>query len=261
MKTPEETLNDAISEVRRQIERVVRLEQQRDRLTGLANDLALGEGIEDLIAGEDPFWIAFVEVDQFKRVNDEFGYDNADGLLRRVAKHLEYAVDFFPAKMVPYRPHGDEFFLLGLLADGDPGTDIHDGLEQIRTNIMRLSTPVAGKARAMKCTVSIGWALSTDAAGDNLTARHLKVMVEQAVDHAKRSGRNKVVRYSDGMSKSEVWTVRENCSSCKASFTVDIPAERTDVGNLACPNCHSQYARPSRPEGMCTGTAKPNAQA
>jgi len=75
----------ALEQLRGVIRRTVRAEQLVDQLTKLSNDDALNEWIQSNIEAGDDFWLAFVEVDRFKSVNDEFGYDDADVLLRRIA--------------------------------------------------------------------------------------------------------------------------------------------------------------------------------
>jgi GGDEF domain-containing protein len=76
-----------IEQLRQVVWRTVRKEQLVDRLTKLGNDDALNEWIESQIRAGD-FWLAFVEVDRFKSINDEFSYQNADQLLLRIAHPL-----------------------------------------------------------------------------------------------------------------------------------------------------------------------------
>ena len=66
----------------------VKLEQRRDQLTGLQNDLALEEALgQHLLEGKD-LWVAFVEIDRMKSINDRVGYQNADELIKSVAQLL-----------------------------------------------------------------------------------------------------------------------------------------------------------------------------
>ena len=81
----------ALDQLRAGLRRTVRAEQLVDQLTKLNNDDALNEWILSRIEAGDDFWLAFVEVDRFKSVNDEFGYDDADELLRRIAEQLKNA--------------------------------------------------------------------------------------------------------------------------------------------------------------------------
>ncbi|MHB8490675.1 MAG: diguanylate cyclase domain-containing protein [Solirubrobacteraceae bacterium] len=63
-----------------------------DQLTGLANRLAFGERMSDAI-GQDgpeptPFALFYIDLDRFKPVNDEFGHEVGDSVLRAVAERL-----------------------------------------------------------------------------------------------------------------------------------------------------------------------------
>ncbi|MGC4067957.1 MAG: GGDEF domain-containing protein [Polyangiaceae bacterium] len=75
------TLDAALDELRRQIEALVREEQLRDQLTGLGNAQALSETLKTALESDVSFWLAFLDVDYFKRINDKYGYQLADGLL------------------------------------------------------------------------------------------------------------------------------------------------------------------------------------
>jgi len=97
-------IEQALEQLRAVIRRTVRAEQLIDQLTKLANDDALNEWIQSQIEQGSAFWLAFIEVDRFKSVNDEFGYDDADELLRRVAVQLKNAaVNFFIMPATAFR--------------------------------------------------------------------------------------------------------------------------------------------------------------
>jgi diguanylate cyclase (GGDEF)-like protein len=97
-------VDEALDSLRSAVEATVRAEQLRDQLTGLANDLALTQRIEAGIQKRERFWIAFVEIDFFKRVNDEFGYDLADGLLKEVGRQLTNSSVLTAASASSVRP-------------------------------------------------------------------------------------------------------------------------------------------------------------
>ncbi len=65
---------------------------RHDQLTGLANRLAFGERITEVTrrAGNEskPFALFYIDLDRFKPVNDEFGHEVGDHLLRAVAERL-----------------------------------------------------------------------------------------------------------------------------------------------------------------------------
>jgi diguanylate cyclase (GGDEF)-like protein len=65
---------------------------RHDQLTGLANRLAFGERMSAAIQpssdGSKPFALFYIDLDRFKPVNDEFGHEVGDELLRAVAERL-----------------------------------------------------------------------------------------------------------------------------------------------------------------------------
>ncbi|WP_437923233.1 GGDEF domain-containing protein [Sorangium sp. So ce291] len=236
-------LEETLDQLRQAVRRTVRKEQLVDRLTKLGNDDALSEWIEGQISRAGDFWLAFVEVDRFKGINDVFGYENADELLRRIAAQLlNGSANFFAPPATPFRAHGDEFFIGG---DG-AGDGISEALEHIRASIAALRIKVDGKPEPMKCTVSIGWATSRDAQMPGqgiLTGRHLRGLLERAVAEAKHK-RDRVLRYDSVMKKPSVRDGRTDCAVCRTKFTVSVPIDDTRNKELHCPNCWSDVGRP-----------------
>jgi two-component system cell cycle response regulator len=247
-------IDETMARLRAQVEAAVREEQLRDQLTSLPNDDALTEAITSLLDQSlVEFWIAFVEIDRFKKVNDEFGYDAADDLLKSVAGHLGTAQTYFADGARAFRAHGDEFFLLGRLPDKEESQVIAEALDQVRASIASIRLRVARSPRPMACTVSVGWVTSEGAkalpAPGGLTPRHLRGLLERAVGVAKRQGRNQVVRFTADLEKLATFSHRDDCGTCQASFSVDIPATDLRTDHIRCPNCGSDLPRPIRPAG------------
>jgi diguanylate cyclase (GGDEF)-like protein len=84
-----------------------------DELTGVANrrfaDIKLRASLEELAEFNVPFGLLFVDVDHFKRVNDTFGHDVGDEVLRMVARTMEAALR--PMDVV-CRWGGEEFVVI-----------------------------------------------------------------------------------------------------------------------------------------------------
>ncbi len=242
MTASSERIDEALSSLRRVVSEVVRSEQLRDQLTGLGNDHALTEWIQARMTERDAFWIAFFEVDRFKEINDEFGYANADTLLQRIAEQLKIAASFFPNGVVPFRAHGDEFFLAGPL-ERAADAEIAGTLEHVKTSIGQMKVRVRDKPRPMVCTMSVGWTTSRDQAQGG--ERGLRHNLELATSEAKHLGRNRVVRYTDHLRKAEVVNLRRNCARCACSFSATIPRSAlASDGRLHCPNCGDTMERP-----------------
>jgi diguanylate cyclase (GGDEF)-like protein len=85
-----------------------------DSVTGLMNRFAMSRQIGTYIANEKPFCLAFVDLDNFKSVNDLYGHKTGDQVLIQVAKRLltlmeddihcaRFSGDEF-ALIIPYQP-------------------------------------------------------------------------------------------------------------------------------------------------------------
>jgi GGDEF domain-containing protein len=200
------------------------------------------------------FWAAFIEVDRFKSINDEFSYEDADKLLQHIGDRLRIAAsDYFSTVVVPIRAHGDEFFLVGQGIFLTP-EEMQIAFRGLCDEISRIRIGVVNKDRPMSCTVSIGWLLSTDAvkAKDGLTPRNVRRYLESAVAVAKID-RNSAVRFTSDMQKSEMRTDRADCRDCGTKFSISIPMKDEKDGDLSCPNCQGAVART---QALRKGSAK-----
>ncbi|WP_052341071.1 putative bifunctional diguanylate cyclase/phosphodiesterase [Salinarimonas rosea] len=134
-------------------ELAVRERAERDPLTGLHNRAAFGERLERLVGPGPrarPGALAILDLDGFKRVNDSFGHDVGDGLLREVAQRL--AASIRPGDVVA-RLGGDEFAILM------PGIASEAALERLLAGVLeRLGLPVETTGRALFPRASVGCA-------------------------------------------------------------------------------------------------------
>lgn len=236
----DDEIRAALEQLRTLIAARVRGEQLRDQLTGLPNLAALNETVRTCIEQNASFWVAFVEIDRFKTINDRFGYASADALLRKVADALQMACSWFRGTTTAFRAHGDEFYLLGI--DVTDETTISTSLELLRKGIAAITLPV-GKAGEMVCTVSVGWATNADLT-KLLTDRTLMAALEYAVAEAKLT-RDCVVRYTPALSHSDTVTLRSDCGACKAKFSVDVKTgDNQPAEDFWCPNCGARTHRP-----------------
>jgi diguanylate cyclase (GGDEF)-like protein len=236
-----------LDELDRVIEARVSHEQRRDQLTRLGNQHLLEETINAAIDNSKTFWIAFLEVDKFKSINDRFGYQNADVLLQRVAGLLKEMADCFPRGAIAFRAHGDEFYLLGEIPSDAPHLldTIHRELDHVRGAVASLRVSV--DRGEMNCKMSVGWTPSTHIETP-LTARGTLVCLERAVNEAKFLGRNRVVRYASTQKTDPLDSLRADCSQCRCKFSFDVKRtdNRTSV-EFFCPNCGTRIPRPTEP--------------
>ena len=250
----DDAIRNALDNLRAEIDQRVRNEQLSDQLTGLPNDGALRAALGNLLEHKKQFWIAFFEIDRFKWINDQFGYQTADVLLRRVADSLKASAQFFAGDVDAFRPHGDEFYLLG---NWDPSvasdpTVLPGKLDLIRQTIAALQVRVDGGAVA-QCTVSVGW-LETETLQRHLDERNIVLTdrevlgaLERTVSEAKFT-RNVVTRFDAALDVDEALTLRSDCRACRCKFQVNL--KRSSVQSDAewwCPNCGTKQPRPPSP--------------
>ena len=85
------------------------VQAESDVLTGIGNRLHLSQRMQTLLTAGRPFGLLFLDLRQFKRLNDEHGHKIGDEVLRLVAKRIQALVR---AQDVAVRFGGDEFVIL-----------------------------------------------------------------------------------------------------------------------------------------------------
>lgn len=159
-----------------------------DQLTGLHNrrymDGQLTALVERAGKGGEPVCLLAIDIDHFKKINDGFGHDVGDEVLREFAVRLASNVR---AVDLPVR-HGGEEFLVVM-----PDTRIEDArriAERLRLHIAGSPFRVSGGAQALDVTISIGVASSLPG---ELTPEGLLKRADAAMYEAKAGGRNRVI--------------------------------------------------------------------
>jgi diguanylate cyclase (GGDEF)-like protein len=158
-----------------------------DALTGLANRTLFLDRLKAVAAAGTPLAVLFLDLDDFKLVNDGWGHDTGDRLLCEVADRLSAAVR--PGDLVA-RLGGDEFTVL---CEGVAGE--REALAIARRLREALEEPfdVAGQRRHVRA--SIGCRVADLGSGG--VAEALLRDADVAMYQAKDKGRNRVELYSD----------------------------------------------------------------
>ncbi|MES2019421.1 MAG: EAL domain-containing protein [Pseudomonadota bacterium] len=174
-----------VTDARNDAEQVAR-QAQFDTLTGLANRSLLLDRINQGIAvarrANDSLVVAFIDLDDFKLVNDNLGHDVGDQLLKVVATRLGGGVR---ASDTVARFGGDEFVLL-LLNQGEAGLAARV-TELVRKLLDRVAEPMALGGHDLKVSCSIGLAAFPQ---DGQDAETLIKHADTAMYRAKELGRN-----------------------------------------------------------------------
>lgn len=172
-----------------------RLEEQsiRDNLTGLFNrhfmEDALDRELRRAIRHKQHFAMLMVDVDYFKRFNDDFGHEAGDTVLRAVADALAQALR---GEDILCRYGGEEFLVIL------PEISLEDAIgraEALRETVGRLQLRYDGAALP-GITVSVGVAAYPD---HGSSGEVLLKAADRALYSAKRQGRNRVVVESPGL--------------------------------------------------------------
>ena len=152
----------------------------RDSLTGLANRRLFDESLQREAARSQrlgtPLSLLVLDVDHFKQVNDSYGHQTGDAVLREVAGALVANTKNFD---VAARYGGDEFVVLL------PGCGREDAMGVAH----RVRGEIARQVGEAPVTVSAGIATMPDNASD---AERLMAAADGALYDAKRNGRDRV---------------------------------------------------------------------
>jgi diguanylate cyclase (GGDEF)-like protein len=181
-----------------QAERQLRHIAYHDALTGLPNRIAFEARLEEALAaaaGRAALAVLFVDLDDFKLVNDSFGHSAGDELLRAVADRLR---DTTRAAEVIARHGGDEFLLLIAepeAAGGVPDVDASRyHAEAVARRIRRaLRVPFVVTDVEIVVSASIGISLFPLDASDTQT---LLKHADAAMYKAKDDGRDRYEVYA-----------------------------------------------------------------
>jgi diguanylate cyclase (GGDEF)-like protein len=159
--------------------RIVLRRATRDGLTDLPNQRAFHDDFPQAVASaaryQEPFAVALLDVDAFKRINDRHGHPHGDATLMRVADVMRQGR---PGDR-PYRVSGDEFAML--LA--------HTDAEGARTIGQRLNHNLADAG----IDVSIG----VSALRPGQQPETLRAEADAALYEAKRQGGSRVAAFDD----------------------------------------------------------------
>jgi len=160
-----------------------------DSLTGLATRLLLhdrlGVALESARRHRNGLAVMMVDVDHFKDINDNFGHQFGDEVLKTTAERLLHAVR---REDTVARIGGDEFVVL--LSD----LTCPEDAEQIAGEIVQsLALPISASGMPVQVSVSVGICTSTDA---ELDPDALLKNADSALYAAKERGRNRFERFT-----------------------------------------------------------------
>jgi diguanylate cyclase (GGDEF)-like protein len=153
-----------------------------DPLTGLLNRHALMPRFIELShqarLSEQPVCMVLCDVDGFKAINDEYGHDRGDAVLRDVAYELRKRLRSFE---LVYRLGGEEFLIVLPGVNGEGGLEV---AERLRASVEQV------RPQGIHITISLGLSAGS---GEEVDYDTLFRAADAALYDAKRAGRNRVV--------------------------------------------------------------------
>ncbi|ORU92696.1 MAG: hypothetical protein A6F70_03575 [Cycloclasticus sp. symbiont of Bathymodiolus heckerae] len=155
-----------------------------DALTNVANRKLLKDRLQQAMArvrrGAKPLAVAFIDLDGFKAVNDNFGHEQGDKVLVSLAKHIS---ELIRDTDTVARVGGDEFVvLLTDLSD-------NDGCELTLWRLLAAAT-TSVEIGGMQADVSASIGVSLYTKGDSTSDEELLQQADKAMYEAKNSGKN-----------------------------------------------------------------------
>ena len=170
--------------------RVLRELSESDSLTGLANRRSFRSSFDNRFTGEarapgQSVTLMMIDLDHFKRFNDEFGHQAGDRALRSVGRCLE--ANFGEVDGIVARFGGEEFIAAFQSASVAEAERLAD---RVRRAVSALDIPVRDSQR-QQVTTSIGLASTGPEAAIDLN--ELTARADRALYVAKRDGRDRVV--------------------------------------------------------------------
>lgn len=164
--------------------RAIRDAALRDYMTGLYNRrhfYDIGRTALDAARSQGrPLSLAMLDVDKFKSVNDTYGHDAGDAVLKEVAALLQEQMG---DGATAFRIGGEEFCLL---FPGVGRGELRRRLEHLRASLE--ARPIAADGKALRVTASFG---GTDTLAPSLD--DMLRLADECLYDAKRTGRNRVV--------------------------------------------------------------------
>jgi diguanylate cyclase (GGDEF)-like protein len=184
-----------------EVYRAIEIRARTDGLTGLLNHATFAEHLAAAVARHEQFSLLMLDLDAFKSVNDTFGHQAGDRLLREIS-HAIVAAGRESDHV--FRYGGDEFALILPGADGAAAVHV---AERIRTAI----EAVGGKGTEWETggiDVSSSFGVATYP-GDGETAETILLAADRACFVAKRSGPGRIANAAEGLALAREFELQE----------------------------------------------------
>lgn len=222
----EEQLQSQYNEIKEQ-ETHIRFLAEHDALTGLFNREKFEQDLLQSLEANQVGSVVFLDIDNFKNINDTQGHVYGDGVLNYLARTLEKAVG---NNASVYRFGGDEFLLL--LKDKVNTESIKEMFEDVSR---RLNDTDSFDARRKQLTISAGVVCYPQ---NGRSVDELLSKADLALHDAKQGGKNRVRFFEGSMAETfaqriQVESLLRNAVESNGFKLVYQPIVETSTGEIA----------------------------
>jgi diguanylate cyclase (GGDEF)-like protein len=180
----------------KQLMSTLRESSLHDPMTGLHNRRFLQEYADTLVSSVErnhsSITVMMIDMDYFKKVNDEYGHEAGDTVLKVLAKTLRELVR---GSDIVVRYGGEEFLIILLETQVDVGVTV---AEKIRSVVENLEIEIPGAVLQKTLSIGVAGYMEDDAAFWQVVK-----YADMALYQAKEEGRNRVVRFNPEMLEEE----------------------------------------------------------
>lgn len=220
-------LKDALDTLRTALDNVEQAARADDK-TPLQNALALSEAKSFFALGDDsPNIIVFADINDFKTVNEQYGYAVGDAAIGQVGlKIQELFVEKLEAQA--FRQSGDEFVILlqsRLLEDFQRSTSYF------------ASCPVQIAEQSFNVKISFGYVISDG----TLEFETLLSKAEIACKQAKPLGGGVCLKWTEETERNVFEKIRRTCRKCGTIVNCEVPLEVNLKTFHSCPICQTIF--------------------
>ena len=161
-----------------------------DSLTGLYNRFGFTKRLEQLIQNETPLIMLYLDIDNFKNINDSLGHHIGDKVIKEVSSRLKRLL---PQQAVLGHLGGDEF---GIILPEPENNRMTEMLSERIISLINQPFDLHHFSKRLACSIG-----SVAYPGDGNDARILLQNADTAMYEAKDRGRNRLIKFNDQMNK------------------------------------------------------------
>ncbi|MGR5118573.1 sensor domain-containing protein [Vibrio astriarenae] len=161
-----------------------------DSLTGLFNRFGFTKRLEHYIANETPLVMLYLDIDNFKNINDSLGHHIGDKVIKEVSSRLKRLL---PQHATLGHLGGDEF---GIILPEPENSVVVESLAERIINLINQPFDLHHFSKRLACSIG-----SVAYPGDGNDARILLQNADTAMYEAKDRGRNRLIKFNDQMNK------------------------------------------------------------